>query len=59
MGSALGGSVHPLPPGTQVGPWLVEAWRGQGAFGAVYRAVRVGQERAGPVALKVALHIWD
>jgi serine/threonine protein kinase len=37
----------------------VEAWRGQGAFGAVYRAVRVGQEHAGPVALEVALYIWD
>jgi serine/threonine protein kinase len=37
----------------------VEAWQGQGAFGAVYRAVRVGEEPAGPVALKVALHLWD
>jgi serine/threonine protein kinase len=33
----------------------VEAWRGHGAFGAVYRAVRVGQEHMGPVALKVSL----
>jgi serine/threonine protein kinase len=58
MGSAPVGPLH-LPPGTQVGPWRVEAWRGQGAYGAVYRAVRVGQESAGPVALKLALHIWD
>jgi serine/threonine protein kinase len=33
----------------------VELWRGQGAHGVVYRAVRVGQEHAGPVALKVSL----
>jgi serine/threonine protein kinase len=37
----------------------VEAWQGQGAFGAVYRAVRVGQEHEGPVALKVARYTWD
>jgi serine/threonine protein kinase len=37
----------------------VEAWRGQGAFGAVYRAVRVGQEHLGPVALKLALYPWN
>jgi serine/threonine protein kinase len=48
-----------LPSGTQLGPWRVEAWQGQGAYGAVYRAVRVGQEHAGPVALKLALNPWD
>ncbi|WP_224249862.1 serine/threonine-protein kinase [Hyalangium gracile] len=50
-------TAHPdaLPPGTEVGPWRVEAWAGQGVHGAVYRAVRVGQEQAGPVALKLAL----
>jgi len=48
-----------LSPGTQVGPWRVEAWRGQGAYGAVYRAVRAGLEQAGPVALKLALYPWD
>ncbi|HEX8702804.1 MAG TPA: protein kinase [Myxococcaceae bacterium] len=48
-----------LPPGTQVGEWRVETWQGQGAYGAVYRAVRIGQEGAGPVALKVALYPWD
>jgi serine/threonine protein kinase len=58
MGSAPVGPLH-LPPGTQVGRWRVEAWRGQGAYGAVYRAVRVGQESAGPVALKLSLHLWD
>ncbi|HLL03459.1 MAG TPA: serine/threonine-protein kinase [Myxococcaceae bacterium] len=48
-----------LASGTQVGPWRVEALQGQGAFGAVYRAVRLGQEAAGPVALKVAHYAWD
>ncbi len=48
----------PLIPGTQVGGWRVEAWEGQGASGAVYRAVRVGQESAGPVALKRSLYPW-
>ena len=50
---------HPLHPGTRVGPWRVEALQGKGAYGAVYRAVRVGQEAAGPVALKMARHPWD
>jgi serine/threonine protein kinase len=37
----------------------VVAWHSQGAYGAVYRAVRVGQEHAGPVALKLSLYPWD
>jgi serine/threonine protein kinase len=37
----------------------VEAWHDQGAYGAVYRAVRVGDERSGPVALKLSVHPWD
>jgi len=50
-------SLHPalLPPGTQVGPWRVVDWAGQGVHGAVYRAVRIGQEHLPPVALKLAL----
>jgi serine/threonine protein kinase len=48
-----------LPPDTQVGQWRVEAWQGQGAYGAVYRAVSVGQEHAGPVALKLSLLPWN
>jgi len=49
-----------LPPGTVVGPWRVEGLQGQGAYGAVYRAVRGGQEEAGPVALKLSsLYPWD
>jgi predicted Ser/Thr protein kinase len=43
----------------RVGPWRVEAWQGQGTYGVVYRAVREGEEHAGPVALKVALYPWD
>jgi predicted Ser/Thr protein kinase len=39
--------------------WRVEAWQGQGAYGAVYRAARVGQEPPGPVALKVSVFPWD
>jgi serine/threonine protein kinase len=48
-----------LPPGTQVGPWRVLEPAGLGAHGAVYRAVRVGQEHAPPVALKLALFPGD
>jgi serine/threonine protein kinase len=32
---------------------------GQGGYGAVYRALRIGQEDAGPVALKLSLYPWD
>jgi len=51
--------LHPLAPGTQVGAWRVEAWRGQGAFGAVYRAVSVDPKNPGAVALKLSLYPWD
>ncbi len=37
----------------------MEAWQGQGAYGAVYRAVRIGQEQAGPVAFKLSLLPWN
>src|SRR6185312_10940866 len=49
--------LHPalLPAGTVLGCWRVVAWGGQGVHGAVYRAVRVGQEQGPAVALKVAL----
>ncbi len=52
---------HPalLCPGMEVGPWRVVAWAGQGIQGAVYQAERVGQEQAGPVALKVAMYPGD
>ena len=52
---------HPprLPAGTRVGDWQVEQWQGQGASGAVYRAVRVSPEHSGPFALKVSRYLWD
>jgi hypothetical protein len=50
---------HRLSPGTLVGQWCVEAWQGEGAYGAVYRALHVGQEHASPAALKLSLHAWD
>jgi len=51
--------LHPLSPGTQVGAWRVQALHGQGAFGALYRAVSVNPERPEPVALKVSLSPWN
>ncbi len=39
--------------------WRVLGCHGHGASGVVYRAVRVGQESAGPLALKMALYPWD
>jgi hypothetical protein len=48
-----------LPPGTLVGPWKVKAYAGGGAYGLVFRAVKVGQEHAGEVALKVACYPGD
>jgi serine/threonine protein kinase len=51
--------VHRLSPGTQLATWRVEAWQGQGAYGAVYRAVHMGQEQLGFGALKLALSPWD
>jgi hypothetical protein len=48
-----------LPPGTVVEDWRLEGCHGHGAYGIVYRAFRVGQESAGPVALKMALYPWD
>jgi len=50
-------SLNPalLPVGTQVGPFRIVDWAGKGVHGAVYRAVRIGQEHLPPVALKVAL----
>ncbi|HLL02657.1 MAG TPA: serine/threonine-protein kinase [Myxococcaceae bacterium] len=48
-----------LPVGTQVRDWRVVALEGQGAYGAVYRAVPVGQESSGPVAIKMSVSPWD
>jgi len=51
--------LHPLAPGTRVGAWRVKAWQGQGGYGAVYRAERVGWRRSEPGALKVSLLRWN
>ena len=48
-----------LPAGTVVGPWRVDGWGGRGTYGAVYRAVRVGHEEEGHVALKLAVRPED
>jgi serine/threonine protein kinase len=47
------------PLGTRVHDWLLVDCVGHGAYGVVYRAVRIGQESAEPVALKMALRPWD
>jgi serine/threonine protein kinase len=51
--------MHPLSPGTRVGAWRVKAWQGEGGYGAVYRAERVGFRRSEPGALKVSLGRWN
>ena len=48
-----------LPLGTRIGPWRVVGFGDRGVFGIVYRAVRVGHEADGPVALKVAVYPRD
>ena len=37
----------------------MKAWQGQGSYGAVYRAERVGFRRAEPGALKLSLSAWN
>jgi predicted Ser/Thr protein kinase len=61
MGKGRAEERHPayLAVGTRVGEWKVEGWLGRGSYGAVYRAVQVGREKEGPVALKVAVHPED
>jgi hypothetical protein len=61
MDNARTRQLHPanLPIGAQVGGWRVVGWRGRGTYGAVYRAVELGREEAGPVALKMAVHPKD
>jgi serine/threonine protein kinase len=48
-----------LPLGTQVGSWRIVSQQGSGSYGIVYRVERVGQEEAGPFALKVARRLLD
>jgi serine/threonine protein kinase len=54
--TSSGSTMRPtsMVEGTRVGSWRV-LWRyGTGTFGVVYLAVRVGEEAAGPYALKLA-----
>ncbi|MBN1204892.1 MAG: serine/threonine protein kinase [Myxococcaceae bacterium] len=53
--------VHPafLPPELVVDHWRVLSRRGRGTYGAVYQAVEVGREQAGPVAFKIAVYEGD
>jgi hypothetical protein len=51
--------VTALPHGTKIGVWRLKGCRGRGAYGTVYRAVREGDEAAGEVALKLAIHPRD
>jgi len=46
-------------PGTEVGSWRVVKRHGQGSYGVIYLAEKVGQEGARPGALKLALHPGD
>jgi serine/threonine protein kinase len=39
--------------------WLLLGCHGHGGSGVLYRAVRIGHESEGPVALKMALFPWD
>ncbi|MDC0710376.1 serine/threonine-protein kinase [Stigmatella sp. ncwal1] len=48
-----------LPSGTVLGTWQLEDRVGYGAYGAVYRAHRMGQISPQPVALKLALYSND
>ncbi|ADO74501.1 serine/threonine-protein kinase [Stigmatella aurantiaca] len=48
-----------LPEGTVVGAWKVVAFRARGTYGTVYRAAKVEDVHAAPVALKLALHPRD
>ncbi|ADO70791.1 serine/threonine protein kinase [Stigmatella aurantiaca] len=50
-----GRALAPLPAGTRIGPWLLVGWHHQGAYGAVYQAVRAKSPRQPSVALKLAL----
>jgi eukaryotic-like serine/threonine-protein kinase len=59
MGTRTALSPASLPPGTEVGPWRVVSLRGAGSYGAVYRVQKVGEEQAGPFALKLALRPLD
>ncbi len=51
--------MHPLAKGTRAGAWRVKAHKGQGGYGAVYRAERGSFRRSEHGALKVSLWLWN
>ncbi|ADO68473.1 Serine/threonine protein kinase [Stigmatella aurantiaca DW4/3-1] len=56
--------IPAMKPASLLAGTLLDSWRvlglcGLGSYGAVYRAEQVGNEGAGPVALKLALHPLD
>jgi hypothetical protein len=59
MENALPRDPTQLLPGTEFGSWRVVSWGGDGSYGVVYRVERIGQEHAGPFALKVAKYPLD
>lgn len=59
MGRGQDRGLALLTPGMQVGPWRVLRGSGLGVYGFVYRVERVGQERAGTFALKMARYPKD
>jgi len=56
---ALELSPTALPPGTTVGAWRVQGFRGRGVYGTVYSAVSQQREHPGRVALKLAIYPED
>jgi serine/threonine protein kinase len=48
-----------LPPGTKVGSWRVDGFRGRGVYGAVYRAIQQGHSPGVLAALKLAIYPGD
>jgi len=53
------GDQAALTPGMQLGSWRVLSQHGSGSYGIIYRVERIGQEQAGPFALKLARHPLD
>ncbi|WP_224369000.1 serine/threonine protein kinase [Hyalangium versicolor] len=48
-----------LPPGLQLGPWRILAWRGRGSYGTLYRVQLASRPEAGSFALKLAVSPGD
>ena len=59
METGRSGDQAALTPGMQLGSWRVLSQHSRGSYGVIYRVERVGQEQAGPFALKLARHPLD